>query len=356
MNRNWKFILLIVLIAIAVAGLTWTFLGSRKHAGEKEEAEKPIAAPSPVTSENGQTVVTMKRDEQQRNGIRTATLELISRRQEFQATAVVLSVQDLISLRNGYVSANAQLQKAKASLDVSQREYERLNALYRDERNASAKAVQTAQGILQSDQATLKAAEDAVFLDQNNIRQQWGDIVARWILAGAPEFERIIRQQELLVQITLPPGTQGTAPASASLQTAHGKSLNARLVSPFPRLDPSIQSPSFLYVAASQPGLIPGLNLAVLLPSGPVLQGVTIAANAVVWWEGKAWAYVQLSPDQFSRREVPTQFSINEGWFAPVTTQGNPVFRPGEKLVIDGAQQVLSEEFRSQTQTVGERD
>jgi hypothetical protein len=355
MSRNMKFLVLMLLIAIAVVGLIWAFLGSRKEAGKEEQAEKPIATPSRVTTQNGLVVVTMNPDEQQTNGIRVASLEVTSRRQEFQATAVVLPVEDLINLRNGYVSAHAQLQRAKASLDVSQREYERLNGLYEDEQNASAKAVQAAQGAMQSDQVTLKAAEDAVFLDQNNIRQQWGDVIARWLVAGSPEFERIVRQQDLLVQIMLPPGKQGPAPASASLQTAQGELLNARLVSPFPRLDPRIQSPSFLYVTAHHAGLIPGLNIAVPLPSGPVLQGLVVPADAVVWWEGKSWSYEQVSANQFSRREVPTQIPVKDGWFVPSTNEANPTFKPGDKVVVNGAQQLLSQEFHSQTQA-GETD
>jgi hypothetical protein len=63
---------------------------------------------------------------------------------------------------------------------------------------------------------------------------------------------------------------------------------------------------------------------------------------------------VQLSPTQFSRREIPTQFPVNQGWFVP--TNENPGFGQGQKLIVSGAQQMLSEEFRSETQTVGESD
>lgn len=351
MSRNAKFLVLMLVIATAIVGLTWAFLGSRSKAGEKEKGEKPIAAPSRVTMQNGMVVVTIKPNEQQRNGFRTAAPQLISRRQEFQATAVVLPVQDLISLRNGYVTANAQLDKAKAALNVSQREYERLNNLYQDERNASAKAVQAAQGAMQSDQAAVSAAQDSVFLEQNNVRQQWGDVLARWLLAGSPEFDRVVRQQDLLVQITLPPGAQVRAPGTASLQTAQGKLLKARLISQLPRLDPRIQSPSFLYMTTNHPGLIPGLNLAVMLPSGPMSQGVVVPGNAIVWWNGRAWAYVQISDDQFSRREVPTQMPVAGGWFVPLTSQADLSFKPGEKVVINGGQQLLSQEFSSQLQT-----
>lgn len=355
MSRDAKFVVLILVIAVAIVAVTWTFLDSRHAAGEEEKADRPIGAPSRVTMQNGTVVVTMKPDEQQRNGFQTAALQLISRRREFQATAVVLPVQDLINLRNGYITANAQLGKAKAALAVSQREYERLNNLYQNERNASAKAVQAAQGAMQSDQAAMSAARDSVFLEQNNIRQQWGGVLARWLLAGSPEFDRVVRQQDLLVQITLPPGAQGGAPATASLQTAQGKLLKARLVSQLPRLDPRIQSPSFLYVTANEPGLIPGLNLAVMLASGPTSQGDVVPANAIVWWNGRAWAYVQISDDQFSRREVPTQMPVTGGWFVPITTQPGPSFKPGDKVVINGGEQLLSQEFSSQLQT-GETD
>jgi hypothetical protein len=356
MIHSTRFGLLLTLIAIAVFGLFWAFLISRKEASKAEQQEKPNTTSSREVTPNDVPIVMMKPEDQQQNGVRTGLLQAISQKQALQATAVVLPIQDLISLRNEYVAANAQLEKARASLEVSRQEYERLNALYKDDRNASVRAVQAAQGAMQADRVAVRAAEDSIFLNQSNIRQQWGAIIANWLLSHSPEFDRIIRQKDVLVQITSSERSRGAIPASASLRTSQGKLLTARLVSPFPRLDTRIQSPSFLYMTASQPDLIPGLNLSALLPSGPVLQGVTVPASAVVWWEGKAWAYVQLSTTQFARREVPTEFPGDDGWFVPITTQGNSAFRPGEKLVVNGAQQVFSEEFRSQTQTIGEKD
>jgi len=334
----------------------WALLGSRKETGEKDKDEKAVAAPSRVATQAGQVVVILQPEEQEKNGIRASSLELVSRKQELTATAVILPAHELINLRNSYVSATAEMEKARASLNVSRREYERLSALYKDEQNASPKAVQAAEGTMQGDQATLKAAEDSLALAQNNVRQQWGEAIGRWLLAASPEFERIVRQQDLLVQVTLPPGVQVGAPPTASLQSPQGKLLKARLISPFPRLDPRIQSPSFLYLTRSEAGIVPGLNLAVLLPAGPMLQGITVAPSAVVWWEGRAWAYVQTSPTQFSRREVPTHSPVNEGWFVPISDRPDAMFKPGERIVINGAQQLLSEEFRSETQTIGEKD
>ena len=64
--------------------------------------------------------------------------------------------------------------------------------------------------------------------------------------------------------------------------------------------------------------------------------------SALVRVGGKTYAYVQTSPDQFVRKEVPLDAPEAGGYF----TSGN--FAPGDKLVVTGAQTLLSEEFKSQ--------
>lgn len=349
MSTSSTRIVWVLVVTAVVAIFVWVALAGRKEAGIEADREKPIKTPPRVATKNGEIVITMDTAAQAINGIQVVPLVMTARKQEVRATAVLLPMQDLITLRTNIVSAKAQVEKAKAALDVSRRDYERLNSLYQDERNASAKSVQAAEGTMRSDQAALRAAEDALSLNENSVRQQWGDVIAGWLIAGSAPFERLVRQQDLLIQATLPPGTQATAPSSASLQTSDGKLLTARLVSSLPRLDPRLQSPSFLYTTTNTAGLIPGMNLVMLLPSGPLVQGVQIPRDAVVWWEGRAWAYAQVAPDQFARHEVPMQVPADAGWFVAFDRGWGP-FKPGEKIVVRGGQQLLSEESRAQIQ------
>lgn len=60
------------------------------------------------------------------------------------------------------------------------------------------------------------------------------------------------------------------------------------------------------------------------------IEGEKIPASAIVWWDGKAFVYVQKSPDIFARMAVDPQ--------------GNP---PPQPIVTVGAQLLLSEELRS---------
>jgi hypothetical protein len=60
---------------------------------------------------------------QARLGIGVAALNASLGRTQVAVPAVVLPVQDLASLRNSYIGAQAQLQKARAGADVSRKEY-----------------------------------------------------------------------------------------------------------------------------------------------------------------------------------------------------------------------------------------
>lgn len=64
--------------------------------------------------------------------------------------------------------------------------------------------------------------------------------------------------------------------------------------------------------------------------------------DAVVWWQGRAWIYVQRDPTLFARRELATDSPVPGGWFI---AQG---ISPDQRVVTKGAQQLLSEEFRAQ--------
>ena len=75
-----------------------------------------------------------------------------------------------------------------------------------------------------------------------------------------------------------------------------------------------------------------------------LLTGVVVPRTAVVYAEGKTWAYVQTRADTFMRREVHLDHLTQDGWFV---TSG---LAASERVVVTGAQILLSEELKSQIQ------
>ncbi|MDA8164795.1 MAG: hypothetical protein M0017_07175 [Desulfobacteraceae bacterium] len=349
-RKGVKAFLAIVILTGVAALLVWAFTEGRKERAMEEEREHPVRAASRVSVVGNETVITLDRPAQARSGIMTTPVKTLTHRGELQAYGTALSIQDLVDLQNGHASALAQLEKARAGLEASGKEYERLKTLH-EERNVSDKALQAAEAAWRLDRANEKAAQTAVQSLENSARQRWGETIATWIFGGSSAFERLVAQRDVLLQVTLPSEAYLTsAPQTVTVRTKSGRLAAARFVSPSPATDPRIQGLSYFYLLpAKETGILPGMNVSALLLVGKEVSGALIPSSAAVWWQGRAWGYVQRDESHFVRREISTATPVEEGWFV---TGG---FSGGERLVTSGAQMLLSEEFRSQIK-VGEEE
>jgi hypothetical protein len=344
-----SFLTKIVFLLVAaglIAGLIFAFIAGHKEAGAEAEREKPIKAPSRVEVVNGENVVTFDQATQSISGIELRSLGAVQHRHEISAYGVVVDLQELTDLRNALETGEAQMNKARSAREVASQEYERVKTLYENNQNVSQKVVQAAEGTLRAEESNVRAADAALHAAQATALQHWGSVLASWLTQATPQFEQLRSQKDLLVQVTLPPGQGGVAaPPTASVQTAEGRLIPATFVSLAPRTDAKIQGMSFFYIVAAEgSSLLPGMIVAARLPSGDPTPGVVVPASAVVWLQGKPWAYVQLQSNRFARREVSTDQPVPNGWFQPRDFSG------GQPIVAKGPQVLLSEEFRAQIQ------
>jgi len=341
-------------IAICIVTLlTLTFLGACQNRLDKDDADRQAQAkrgPAQISVENGQTVLTLDSPTQSRLGLEVATLSATLTRAQLTLPAVVLSVQDLAAFRNGYIATQAQVQKANVEADVTRREYARLKTLFEQNQNISEKSLQSAEGTLQANEADVRAGEQQLNLQASVVRQEWGSVVAKWAVESSPELQRVFDQREVLVQMTMPSDATFGAPKTISLEIPAATRTEASLVSTFPRVDPRIQGRSLLYVAPAHLGLTPGVNLLARISVGTPVKGPIVPTSAVVWSEGRAWVYQQTASDHFVRRVVPTDVPVERGFFV---AQG---FTPGDRIVTQGAQALLSEEMLLHSQGGGETD
>jgi hypothetical protein len=330
-------------IAGGIAGLSaWSIIG--EHAEHAEERRTPERSAQPV-SEAKEAAVTLSESAIRTGGIVAKPLQPISHRQETDALGVVLPIQELNDLRNNHAAAMTQVEAMLAALNVSRKEYDRLRALYADDHNVSEKTVQIAEATWHSDEARLKASQAALRTIEQNAQQQWGSILAQSVVNDSSLFKRLATQQDALIQMTLPSGNK-ISPFSQTirLQLPDGNFAQASLISPSPRVDLRFQGKSFFYSAPAQKtGLVPGMNIPVYLPTGPQEQGVLIPSTAVVWWQGKAWIYVQEDKGRYVRTEISTTSPMTDGWFAANNELS------GRPVVVIGTQLLLSAEFRPQT-------
>jgi hypothetical protein len=346
MKRNWKFLLSAALATMLAVILARIVAPERRASAnqDKGDEQEAIKAPPRVSVQNGQTIVTLNASTQSRVGIVVAPLRGVTSREQLTAPAIVLSAQELITARANYVRTADNLEKARTKIQVDHEEYARLNSLYQDQKNASQKELQAAQGALRLDQVDAQAAQQDLALQIAAMRQSWGDAVTNWVVHNKSALDRVLNQTDFLVQVTLPADSGSAFPQTITLDVAGLGHAEAKLVSAFPHVDPRIQGIGLLYITPNHLGFAPGLNLIARLPVGPLTRGVLIPNSAIVWWQGNAWVYVETAPGHFVRQLVPTGQPLVNGVFVSTS------FSSHEQIVIQGAQLLLSEEFRSQIQ------
>ena len=303
---------------------------------QSSEKQNP---PAQIVVENGQRLIVIDSATQTRLGLTISTLTLTTARNEAALPAVILPVQDLATFRSGYITAGAQVQKARIEADTTSKEYARLKKLSEDNQNVSQKSLEAAQAAADTSQADVHEGEQLLTAQAMPLKQQWGEVIAHWATQDSEAFENVLDQRDTLMQLTLPAEDTFPPPKMISVEAPEGRRVQASFISSFPRVDPRIQGRSFVYLAPMQPGFAPGMNLLARFPMGNQIKGIAVPVSAVVWVEGEAWAYVEVTDGRFSRRSVATQMPIDDGFF---TAEG---FSPGDKIVTSGAQALLSQEL-----------
>jgi len=92
-------------------------------------------------------------------------------------------------------------------------------------------------------------------------------------------------------------------------------------------------------------GLRPGVAVAAYYAGGTgMMHALVIPRAAVVQQDGRTWVYIQTSDDRFERRPVSVDVPAGDGYAA---SRG---FAAGDRVVVTGAQTLLSEEFKSRNE------
>ena len=355
MNTNKKSKIIFYFLAfiiLFVAG--WFFLQSRSNKKDKDAEQNSVKSLSHVQVEDGMTTIELSLSERVNSGI--TTIKLIQTKHQAQLTAygTVVSIQYLSKDVQSFETDKALLTKAKESLIISQKNYERVKSLY-EKKLASEQDFQTAQAAFLSDQADVSSAQSDLSSLKSSILEQWGSEISKWIFNNTSSLQNLLELKEELIQISLTPDEMDIkTPGNISIQSPSGnKRIICRYISAGHLANSQFQTKTLYYIV-SNTSLSGGMNVKAFLPVGKDLSGVIVPSESIVWYQSKAWIYVEKQQNEFIRVEVDTDNPFNNGFFVP----GNhSEINPGATIVKNGAQLLLSEELTpAQSSGSGEGD
>jgi hypothetical protein len=330
-----------IAILLLVAAVMMLVLARATHPrGAEEEEEKPITSSVARVSRDaaGHVLIAIGQAAQKEIGITTEILKPIVRPVEVEAYGFVLDPAPLSKLI-------ADLTSAHAALNASSAQYRRTRRLYAEQKNASLRDLQSAEATYLNDQARVEALEQ-------QLRDAWGREIAQMAFRARAELvSALIDRRQAIARVTVPVGEVfGDSPRRAEVFVLgqEQQALNARAVFDAAKIDPRMQGQTFMLLVDTNAFPVrPGTAVSARLPvSDKDARGVMVPRSAVVRYAGKEWVYRQLDADHFVRLElVPTESTV-ETYF--VTEH----LEPGMRIVITGAQMLLSEERKAEIQIV----
>jgi hypothetical protein len=239
-------------------------------------------------------------------------------------------------------AAVADLESTRAAAEVSRKDYDRQKTLAA-QANASARALESAQSTSTHDELAFESALAKFKLD-------WGSTLAD---AAGKILSDVVNGTAALVRIDLPAGEVLSAPpASARILTLTDevKPVTGVIAGATDGVNPQTQSQGFFFLVKGQP-LPPGAAVTGFLKtSGEPVNGVIVPAEAVLRYEGKGWIYVQTAATEFTRREIPLDRLMENGWFVSENLSAT------NRIVVSGAQTILSAEMSGGDFNTGTRD
>jgi multidrug efflux pump subunit AcrA (membrane-fusion protein) len=315
-------VLLIVFILVAAGLAIRAGTGAGRQDDGRVNREEPIVAPSRVVADGEGARVRLDSAEARRIGLATAVLSSAAAVEGRRLTGQVVPEPERTVALRAPVSGRLSAVEGRAWPALG----EWLQA-------------GTAVGRV-SDAQPLTAPLGGVV---TRIGARPGEIVE----AGQVLLE-LADNSRPVVRLVWPVDAGRPRPHLTILPSGEDGRIVATLIGPATEADPLTRQPAYLYRARARwSGAVPGTPVDAMMAEGERAEGALIPDRAVVQWEGLSWAYFQRGAGEYARLRVPTDRPVPGGWLA------GPHLRPGDTVVVTGAQELLSEEFRARV-TVGD--
>jgi multidrug efflux system membrane fusion protein len=413
MSRILKVTLAIVTAAVIVGVLVWSYLAHHAGLTAELQSDQPIKNAARVTQgPGGETVVKFDRETQQRMGIQTEAVVVVTKRREITAYGHLeedpsrsfvlrapvagtikgqearpwpdtgqmladrssvalleprLAAVDRITLADRLATAGADTESGKAALATARAALDRARTLNADDKNMSDRAVQEAEAKVAAEQARLTAATQSVKLIGSSLAsthdgamplelERGGQVVevlahpGESVEAGQPVL-RVVKFDQLLARVDVPAGETVSVAATTAQIAVLGREdrpLQGERIAIAAAVDPKTQGQPFVFRVSDS-------SLA-LRPGLSVTAYLEIPGPSRTGVVVPQSAVVRQSGKAWVYvRTAADQFARREVALEEPTGEGwfTRSLSAGDRIVTTGAQTLLSEEFKSQIQ-VGE--
>jgi hypothetical protein len=228
------------------------------------------------------------------------------------ASPVQIEAYGLVLDPVALVSDAGRVDSTQAAADAAAADAARLDGLYRNNADASLRALQASRSLAVEAAAQAQTAA-ATF------KLQWGPLAALSASGRRELIDALSGGRELLLRADVPGHQLLSSIAPRALVIVDGVSVAARVLGALTRTDPQSQSSGWLLQIEHRPeGLGPGARTRVQLQAAPV-GGVLVPSAALLYGEQGAYVYREVGgsgtdKSQYAAAPVRLLVRVGDGW------------------------------------------
>ena len=304
---------------------------------------------------DGLTYINLPAVVEKNSGIKLQKISISTHEQSIPSYGITVNLSPLLKNQNDFTNLKYQKTKLLAKLDEEAEQISKLIILNKDNKNI-------ADSVVQEKNIEISDLKNDIAIINNNIKNllfnidhQWGKDFKELITDSKNHYlEKLLHNEYRLIKITIPINqTLDIIPKEIKVSPSNQpkKTYKAIFISKAQDTDQSIQGKSFYYYVTEN-DLEIGLKLKAFIVSDKIEPDnayLFIPKESVIWSSGKAWVFIKNNEGNFLRRPLPRLVEIDGGW---IIKEG--IIIENDKIVVDGAQLLLSEEFKYQIKNENE--
>ena len=350
MKNKLNALLIVQVLLILILLWLLTYFGRDEFNNAKLAKDTSSISQPLLKSVNGVNFITLSSEIQSNSGIKTVPVQSSIYKKNLTNYASVLNIDLLIEQKNRFNEIKNQIGVLANEFDRDKKNYERFKLLNDDNKTVSDKALQEVKVSFENTKIKLLATQELVSGIKQNIRAQWGETILSMIDQGIKKelFEFLLQDKARIVKVTLSENRDNQPPKNISLALIDNpnEKFLANYLAESPTLDKSVKGKTFFYIVYSNKLRIDSKVIATLIHDNLSFESeryLAIPKEAVVWNSGQAWVYIKTGENKFLRKVIETDNESSNGWIVK-----EEHIKENDLIVINGAQLLLSEEFKYQ--------
>jgi hypothetical protein len=288
------------------------------------------------------------------SGIISKEIVKSNKEMTFSNYGIVQATDTLIDLKNIQDQLLSDLSTLENQFKTENKKLNAFVTLNEDNKNISDQALSDQQILV----ANISGSIDNINILLKNLKQkvlsQWGDKFYKLIKNEKPikNLQSLLDGKSRLVKITLPSSDgEQVIPKKILFNPINGsKEIEGYFVSKAPTVDHSLLGQTFYYLINSSDIRIGSKLIGFYQNTNDKkISLFELPHNSIIWSSGLPWVYVEKESAVYIKKPVVLKNEIKGGWLA-----SSDNISDNDKVVIKGAQLLLSEEYKYQIKNENE--